>query len=80
MIKRKRLRGVHVEPIVSLPMNPNLDQRESMRHRTINTLVCVTSRKLLACSRWLLCDTVALRGLDPLITKTGENPIQERGM
>lgn len=47
MIKRKRLRGVHVEPIVSLPMNPNLDQRESMRHRTINTLVCVTSRKLL---------------------------------
>lgn len=30
MIKRKRLRGVHVEPIVSLPMNPNLDQRESM--------------------------------------------------
>lgn len=75
MIKRKRLRGVHVEPIVSLPMNPNLDQRESMRHRTINTLVCVTSRKLLACSRWLLCDIVALRSLHPLITNTEENPI-----
>ena len=30
MIKRKRLRGVHVEPIASLSMNPNLDQRETV--------------------------------------------------